>query len=71
MHCCGREVSDTDYRTVEVFENLTVGMPFRGGAIMEIYHGLDKFTVSVNREGGTEIKHCKISDDRLWAAEAS
>lgn len=50
------------YRLVDSYDGLQVGMELGRGRVLEIYPGLDKFTVQIDtRDGGVEIRHHKIS----------
>eukprot|EP00929_Paragymnodinium_shiwhaense_P052264 TRINITY_DN26188_c0_g1_i1.p1 TRINITY_DN26188_c0_g1~~TRINITY_DN26188_c0_g1_i1.p1 ORF type:complete len:391 (+),score=72.03 TRINITY_DN26188_c0_g1_i1:28-1173(+) len=59
--CDSDDEADPEYRCVDSFSGLSVGMPWKGGHIAEIYPGLDKFTVQYNAHGGTSIEHLSIS----------
>ena len=61
------EISDSDadgeYRTVDAHEGLVVGMQLGAGHVGEIWPGIDRFMVHIQRSSGTEIQHFSISKD--------
>lgn len=61
------------YRMVQAYGDLQIGMPLGAGIVQEIWPGIDRFMVHIQRHGGVEIQHFSIAEDakRLIAKEAA